>query len=174
MAIVLKDRVKETTNTTGTSDFVLAGAVGGFQAFSAIGNGNTTYYAAVDNTTGDWEIGYGQYSTTGPTLTRATILASSAAGAKISFSAGPKDVFVTYPAGKAIYEELAGNVLIDGGPITVIGTGVTGYTSLSAALGEMYANVNSFAQFYAQNQSDGVDASTDFVVENDQIGRAHV
>ena len=167
MAIVLKDRVKETTNTTGTSDFVLAGAVGGFQAFSAIGNGNTTYYAAVDNTTGDWEIGYGQYSTTGPTLTRATILASSAAGAKISFSAGPKDVFVTYPAGKAIYEELAGNVLIDGGPITVIGTGVTGYTSLSAALGEMYANVNSFAQFYAQNQSDGVDASTDFVVEND-------
>ena len=167
MAIVLKDRVKETTNTTGTSDFVLAGAVGGFQAFSAIGNGNTTYYAAVDNTTGDWEIGYGQYSTTGPTLTRATILASSAAGAKISFSAGPKDVFVTYPAGKAIYEELSGNTLIDGGPLTVIGSGVTSYTTFSAALGELYANINSFAQIYAQNLNDGTEASADFVAYND-------
>ena len=167
MAIVLKDRVKETTNTTGTSDFVLAGAVGGFQAFSAIGNGNTTYYAAVDNTTGDWEIGYGQYSTTGPTLTRATILASSAAGAKISFTAGPKDVFVTYPAGKAIYEELSGNTLIDGGPLTVIGSGVTTYTTFSAALGELYANINSFAQFYAQNLNSGSEASADFVAYND-------
>jgi hypothetical protein len=166
MAIVLKDRVKETTNTTGTSDFVLAGAVGGFQAFSAIGNGNTTYYAAVDNTTGDWEIGYGQYSTTGPTLTRATILASSAAGAKISFTAGPKDVFVTYPAGKAIYEELSGNTLIDGGPLTVIGSGVTSYTTFSAALGELYANINSFAQFYAQNLNSGSEASADFVAYN--------
>lgn len=166
MAIVLKDRVKETTNTTGTSDFVLAGAVGGFQAFSAVGNGNTTYYAAVDNTTGDWEIGYGQYSTTGPTLTRATILASSAAGAKISFTAGPKDVFVTYPAGKAIYEELSGNTLIDGGPLTVIGSGVTSYTTFSAALGELYANINSFAQFYAQNLNSGSEASADFVAYN--------
>ena len=167
MAIVLKDRVKETSNTTGTSDFVLAGAVGGFQSFAAIGNSNTTYYAAVDNTTGDWEIGYGQYSTTGPTLTRANILASSAAGAKINFGTGPKDVFVTYPAGKAIYEELAGNVLIDGGPITVIGNGVTGYTTFSAALGEMYANINSFAQFYAQNLNSGSEASSDFVAYND-------
>ena len=167
MAIVLKDRVKETSNTTGTADFVLAGAVGGFQSFAAIGNSNTTYYAAVDNTTGDWEIGYGQYSTTGPTLTRANILASSAAGAKVSFGAGPKDVFVTYPAGKAIYEELAGNVLIDGGPITVIGNGVTGYTTFSAALGEMYANIDSFAQFYAQNLNNGSDASADFVAYND-------
>jgi len=167
MAIVLKDRVKETTNTTGTADFVLAGAVGGFQAFSAVGNGNTTYYAAVDPATGDWEVGIGTYSTTGPTLTRDTILESSAAGAKISFGAGAKDVFVTYPAEKAIYEEQAGNVLIDGGPITVIGNGVTGYTTFSAALGEMYADVNSFAQFYAQNLNDGSEASADFVAYND-------
>ena len=127
MAIVLKDRVKETTNTTGTSDFVLAGAVGGFQSFAAVGNGNITYYAAVDPATGDWEVGKGTYSTTGPTLTRDTIYESSAAGAKISFSAGVKDVFVTYPAERAIYEEPNGNTLIDGGPLTVIGNGVTTY-----------------------------------------------
>lgn len=166
MAIVLKDRVKETTATTGTSNFTLAGAVGGFQAFSAVGNTNFTYYAAVDNATGDWEIGYGQYSTTGPTLTRTTILSSSAAGAKISFAAGPKDVFVTYPAGKSIYEEASGNVLIDGGPITVIGSGVTSYTTFAAALGELYANTNGFAQLYAQNLNSGADASTDIVAYN--------
>lgn len=167
MAIVVKDRVQEVTTTTGLSNFVLGGAVGGYQSFAAIGNNNVTYYAAVDPATGDWEVGIGTYSTTGPTLSRDTILSSSAAGAKVTFAAGTKNVFCTYPAGKSIYEEVAGNVLIDGGPITVIGNGVTGYTSLAAALGEMYADVNSFAQFYAQNQNDGVDASTDFVVESD-------
>lgn len=164
MAIVVKDRVQETTATTGTSDFVLDGPVLGFQAFSAIGNANTTYYTAYDPATGDWEVGIGTYSTTGPTLTRTTILESSAAGAKISFSAGSKNVFCTYPAEKAIYEEVSGNVLIDGGPITIIGTGVTSYNTFSAALGEMYANVNSFAQMYAQNYNDGAEASGDFVV----------
>jgi hypothetical protein len=75
-------------------------------------------------------------------------------------------VFCTYPSEKAIYEELAGNVLIDGGPITVIGTGVTSYTTFGAALAEMYANVNSFAQMYAQNLSNGSSASTDIVAYN--------
>jgi hypothetical protein len=167
MAIVVKDRVKQTTTTTGLSDFALTGTVSGFQSFSTIGNTNFTYYCAFDLATGDWEVGYGQYSTTGPTLTRDTVLSSSAAGAKISFASGIKDVFCTYPAEKAIYEELAGNVLIDGGPITVIGSGVTGYTTFAAALGEMYADVDSFAQFYAQNLSDGSDASTDIVAYND-------
>jgi hypothetical protein len=167
MSIVVKDRVQETTATTGTSDFLLGGAVTGFQTFAAIGNTNTTYYAAVDPATGDWEVGVGTYSTTGPTLTRDSILSSSAAGAKISFAVGTKNVFSTYPAGKAIYEEVTGNVLIDGGPITVVGTGVTGYTTFSAALGELYADVNSFAQFYAQNYNDGSEASADFVAYND-------
>ena len=111
MAIVLKDRVQETTTTTGTSDFVLGGAVSGFQAFSAIGNGNDTYYAAFDSATGDWEVGYGQYSTTGPTLTRATVLSSSAAGAKVSFSAGSKQVICTYPAGRSVYLDAAGSAV---------------------------------------------------------------
>lgn len=169
MAIVLKDRVRETTSTTGTADFVLGGASSGYQAFSVIGANNYTYYCCFDSATGAWEVGYGQYTTTaGGTLVRNTVLSNSAATtSKISFAAGPKDVFITYPAEKAIYEEQSGNVLIDGGPITVIGNGVTGYTTFSAALGEMYADINSFAQFYAQNLNGGTEASADFVAYND-------
>ena len=167
MAIVVKDRVQETSTTTGTADFVLGGAIAGFQSFAAIGNTNTTYYTAVDPNTGDWEVGVGTYSTTGPTLTRTTILESSASGAKIVFGAGAKNIFCTYPAEKAIYEEVGGNVLIDGGPITVVGQGVTGYNTFSAALGEMYGNVNTFAQMYAQNYNDGADASADLIVYRD-------
>ena len=167
MAIVLKDRVKETSTTTGTADFVLAGAVGGFQSFAAVGNGNITYYAAVDPATGDWEVGKGTYSTTGPTLTRDVIYESSNAGAKISFGAGPKDVFVTYPAERAIFEEPDGQTLIDGGPITVLGSGVTSNPSLEAELGKFVGNVDSFGQVYNMNQNDGSSASADFVVYND-------
>lgn len=168
MAIVVKDRVQQISATTGTSDFLLAGSVIGFQSFATIGNGNTTYYAAVDPNTGDWEVGLGTYSTTGPTLARTTVLSNSlSTTAKIDFAFGVKNVFVTYPAEKAIYEEDSGNVLIDGGPITVIGENVTGYTTFSAALGEMYGDVNSFAQLYAQNLNDGVEASADMIVYRD-------
>lgn len=167
MAIVVKDRVQETSITTGTSDFVLGGAVLGFQSFAAIGNTNVTYYAAVDPSTGAWEVGTGTYSTTGPTLTRTTIFESSTGGAKISFGAGAKNVFCVYPAERAIYEEPSGNTLIDGGPLTVIGQGVTSYTSFSAVLAELYGNVDSFAQLYAQNLNDGSSASADLVAYND-------
>jgi hypothetical protein len=167
MAIVVKDRVKENFTTTGTADFTLGGAVVGFQAFSAIGNTNYTYYAAVDPATGAWEVGYGQYLSAGPTLTRNTILSSSAAGAKVSFGSGSKDVFCTYPSEKAIYEEAAGNVIFAGGPITVVGTGVTSYTSFSNFFAEMFGNANTFVQQYLQNQNSGSDASADYVALND-------
>ena len=167
MALVLKDRVKETSTTTGTGTFTLSGAVAGYQAFDAIGNGNQTYYTILDNEADTWEVGVGTFTVSGRTLTRTTVFASSSAGAAVDFAAGTKDVFITYPAEKAIYEEVSGNVLIDGGPITVIGTGVTAYTSFTAALGEMYANTNGFAQFYAQNLSGGAAASTDIVAYND-------
>ena len=167
MAIVVKDRVQQTSTTTGTSDFLLTGSVVGFQTFAAIGNTNTTYYSSVDPSTGDWEVGIGTYSTTGPTLTRTTVLSSSASGSKVSFGAGPKVVFCAYPSEKAIYEEVSGNVLIDGGPLTVVGSGVTSYTTFSAALAEMYANVPTFAQLYAQNLNNGASASTDIVAYND-------
>ena len=167
MAIVVKDRVQQTSTTTGTSDFLLTGSVVGFQTFAAIGNTNTTYYSSVDPSTGDWEVGIGTYSTTGPTLARTTVLSSSASGSKVSFGAGPKVVFCAYPSEKAIYEEVSGNVLIDGGPLTVVGSGVTSYTTFSAALAELYANVPTFAQLYAQNLSNNAAASTDIVAYND-------
>ncbi len=167
MAIVVKDRVKETTAVTGTGTATLLGAANGFQSFAAIGNGNITYYAIVNSEDGTWEVGTGTYSTTGPTLTRTTVYESSNSGSLVNFAAGIKDVFVTYPAERAIYEEPNGNTLIDGGPLTVVGSGVTGYTSFSAVLAEMYGNVNSFAQMYAQNLNDGSEASADLVAYND-------
>lgn len=100
MAFVLQDRVKETTATTGTGTFTLGGTSTGFVPFSVIGNGNETYYTAVDNATGEWEVGIGTYNT--GTLTRDTVLASSSSGSKVPFAAGSKDVFVAYPAEKAV------------------------------------------------------------------------
>jgi len=98
MALVVKDRVRETTTTTGTGTITLAGAVLGFQSFGVIGNANTTYYAIVDLVAGLWEVGIGTYTSSGTLLSRDTVLESSAGGTKISFVAGTKDVFCTYPA----------------------------------------------------------------------------
>jgi len=109
MALVLKDRVKETSTTTGTGTFTLAGAATGFQSFSVIGNGNTTFYCIVDSSSGAWEVGIGTYSTSGTTLSRDTILESSNSGSAVNFGAGSKDVFVTYPAEKAVYTENSGS-----------------------------------------------------------------
>jgi hypothetical protein len=102
MALVLKDRVKETSTTTGTGTFTLAGASTGFQSFSVIGNANTVYYAIVLNGANEWEIGLGTYTSSGTTLSRDTVLESSNSGSKVSFSSGTKEVFCTYPAEKAV------------------------------------------------------------------------
>ena len=99
MALVIKDRVKETTTTTGTGTYTLAGAETGFQAFSVIGDGNTTYYAVTDNT--DWEVGIGTYTATGTTLARTTILSSSNSDNAVDWGAGTKYIFVSQPASKA-------------------------------------------------------------------------
>ena len=101
MALVLADRVKETTTTTGTGTLTLAGAATGFQSFSVIGNGNTTYYAISSSGGSQWEVGIGTYTSSGTTLARTTILASSNSGAAVDLSAGTKDVFVTSPASVA-------------------------------------------------------------------------
>jgi hypothetical protein len=100
MAIVVKDRVKETTTTTGTGTITLAGAVSGFQSFSAIGNGNSTFYTIAGG--GEWEVGIGTYTSSGTTLSRDTVLSSSNSGSLVNFSAGTKDVFVTYPSERTI------------------------------------------------------------------------
>ena len=98
MSLVLADRVKETTTSTGTGTITLGGAVAGFQSFSVIGNGNTTYYTISGGT--QWEVGTGTYNAN--TLTRATVLDSSSGGALVIFASGSKDVFVTLPAERAI------------------------------------------------------------------------
>ena len=100
MALVVYDRVQETATANTTVSFTLAGAVAGFQSFAVVGNTNTTYYSATD-ASGNWEVGLGTYSTTGPTLTRTTILSSSNSNAAVTFS-GTVNVFVTYPASYAI------------------------------------------------------------------------
>lgn len=98
MALVVADRVKETTTTTGTGTVTLAGAVTGFQSFSVVGNGNTTYYVIASTTGSEWEVGIGTYTSSGTTLSRDTVLASSNSNTFVNFSAGTKEVFVTYPA----------------------------------------------------------------------------
>jgi hypothetical protein len=102
MALVLKDRVKETTTTTGTGTVTLAGAVTGFQAFSVIGDGNTTFYTIAEQSGNDFEVGVGTYTLSGTTLSRDVVLSSSNSGSLVNFSAGSKDVFVTYPAERAL------------------------------------------------------------------------
>lgn len=102
MALVLKDRIKETSTTAGTGTLTLAGAVAGYQSFSVVGDGNTTYYAIVDGTANTWEIGIGTYTSSGTTLSRDTVLESSSGGSAVSFSSNSKDVFVTYPAERAV------------------------------------------------------------------------
>jgi hypothetical protein len=103
MALVVKDRVNETSTTTGTGTFTLAGAVTGFQTFSAIGNGNTTYYTIVLQGGTEWEVGLGTYTSSGTTLSRTTVLSSSNSGSLVNFSAGTKNIFCDYPAPKAVY-----------------------------------------------------------------------
>jgi hypothetical protein len=110
MALELADRVRETTTVTGTSSAVLLGAVTGFQSFAVIGNGNTCYYTISDQSGPNWEVGIGTYSTSGPTLARTTILASSNSGSIVPFPAGTKDVFVTYPSEKSVNLDASGNV----------------------------------------------------------------
>ena len=100
MALVLDDRVQETTTTTGTGTVTLAGASLGYQSFAAIGNGNTTYYCITDGT--NWETGLGTYTASGTTLARTTVIESSNSNSLVNFPAGSKNVFVTYPASEAV------------------------------------------------------------------------
>jgi hypothetical protein len=137
MALVLKDRVKETTTTTGTGTITLLGAATGFQSFSAIGNANTTYYTIAGQTGSEWEVGIGTYTASGTTLSRAAVLSSSNSGSLVTFSAGTKDVFVTYPAGYAATNTATGTLAL------VAGGSANGATGAYSTVGGGYGNLAS-------------------------------
>ena len=145
MALVVADRIKETSTTSGTGTLTLAGASDGFRSFADIGDGNATYYAIVDSVANTWEVGIGTYTASGTTLSRDTVLSnSSGTTSLISFAANSKDVFVTYPAIKAVYEDevntasaqqvsATNGILLTNQVVSSSFTIPSGYNALSAA-----------------------------------------
>jgi len=104
MALVINDRVKETSTTTGTGTIDLAGAETGYESFvSGVGTTNTTYYAIELNSANEWEVGIGTVTDAAPdTLSRDTIITSSNSDSAVNFSAGTKNVFCTLPAKRTV------------------------------------------------------------------------
>jgi len=110
MALVLNDRVKETTTTTGTGTLTLAGAVTGFETFAAgVGNSNTTYYAITLPGSSEFEVGLGTLNGDSSTLARTTVISSSNSDNAVNFSAGTKTIFCTIPASKSVFLDASGN-----------------------------------------------------------------
>jgi hypothetical protein len=119
MALILKDRVKETTAVTSTGTATLLGAVTGYQSFSVIGNGNTCYYTIAAQVANEWEVGIGTY-TSPDQLSRDIVLSSSNSGSLVNFSAGTKDVFVTQPSSKAVYTDASNIINTSGNAATTV------------------------------------------------------
>ena len=144
MALVLADRVKETTTTTGTGDISLGGAETNFASFSsALSDGDTTYYAIVDDGNTDYEVGIGTYTSGTNSLSRDTILDSTNGGAAVDLSAGSKVVFITYPAEKSV--QVGSNVsdlTNDSGFITSATT-VSTTAPVSPSAGDLWWNSES-------------------------------
>jgi hypothetical protein len=154
MALILGDRIQETSTSVGTGTITLAGAITGYQSFAVVGNTNTTYYTIADQSGSNWEVGIGTYYLANTSLARTTILASSNANAVVTFGAGTKSVFVTYPAEKAVYLDAgnvttitnfaSSNVLITGG--TISGSNITIPAANVTGLGTMATqNANAIA-----------------------------
>ena len=113
MALVLNDRVKETTTTTGTGTLTLAGAVTGFETFgTGVGNSNTTYYAVTLPGTAEFEVGLGTLSSDSSTIARTTVISSSNSDNAVNFSAGTKTIFCTLPASKTVFLDGSGNATL--------------------------------------------------------------
>ena len=139
MALVINDRVKETTTTTGTGAVSLGGAVTGFETFaSGVGNSNTTYYVIAHQTASEWEVGLGTLDGDSSDLTRTTVISSSNSDSAVDFAAGTKDVFCTIPASKLIFEDAnndatIGRNLTVTGDLTISGDDLTMATNTSGA-----------------------------------------
>lgn len=132
MALVLKDRVKETCTSPGTGTVTLLGAATGYSSFSTIGNANTTYYCIADQNGNNWEVGIGTYTASGTTLSRDTVLSNSAGNTSlINFSSGTQDVFVTYPSGRSVYAD-GTTLTATNSSVLPVASGGTGLTSTPA------------------------------------------
>jgi hypothetical protein len=159
MALALNDRVQQQGTANTTVSFTLTSLVTGFQSFAVIGNGNTTYYSATD-ATGNFEVGIGTYSTTGPTLTRNTILSSSNSNTAVTF-VGTVNVFVTYPSSKSVNLDGSSNVSALGtissgtwqGSTIGVAYGGTGVTTSSGANSVMLRDANQNVAVNRLNQS---------------------
>ena len=145
MAVGIYDRVRETTTVAGTGTATLLGAVTGYQSFAAVGNGNTTYYCIFNTGTTEWEVGIGTYTSSGTTLSRTTVLASSNSGSLVTFSAGTKDVFITYPAGYTAFSS-NNSTQSSGQVLTSNGTGVA--PSWQAAAGATITGTTATGTYY--------------------------
>ena len=148
MALVLKDRIKESTSTTGTGTYTLAGAVTGFEAFSSVGDGNTTYYVCTDGT--DFEVGIGTYTLSGTTLARTTILESSNSDSAVNWSAGSKTIFCSQPAEKAVFLNASDNLEISG---TAQINGSNGVTISTGAVSIKNSGAQSYVDFYCESSN---------------------
>ena len=165
MALVLKDRVQVSATANTTVSFTCGSATTGFQAFSVIGNANTTYYTATDGP-GNWESGIGTYTTAGTLLTRTTVLASSNAGSAVTFS-GTVNLFVNYPATKSINLDASGNASPLGtvasgtwqGSTVGVAYGGTGVTASSGANSVVLRDADQNAAINRINQSNTVTTS---------------
>ena len=164
MALVLPDRVKETATTAGTGTFTLAGAVAKFQSFSAVGNGNTTYYCIQHETENEFEVGLGTYTASGTTLSRDTILTSTNSNNAVNFSAGDKTVFVVVPGDKTIRKDGSGAANITSSDVTT----ALGFTPISSADGGNAATLDSLdsTQFLRSDTTDTFTGS-DFIIDNE-------
>lgn len=165
MALVIADRVKETTTSTGTGSVALAGAFAGFQTFSAtVGDTNTTYYAIVVVGGSDWEVGVGTYSSTGNSLSRDSVFASSNSGSLVDFSAGNKDVFCVAPAERAVVVN-GSTVQIPNSATVPIASGGTGASTASAALTNLGLTATAAELNYVDGVTSNVQTQLNAMVE---------
>ena len=168
MALILKDRVLETTHTGGTGTVTLLGAQPNFLTFSsAIGNGNTTYYTIVDDGDNQWEVGIGTVGA--GTLSRDTVLSSSNGGSKVNFGVADKQVFCDYPASKSVYQDANGLVTVPNLATNSASslTPVLTYNASNSAQTNGATIAGSYLQNVMQNKSGTAGASTNFAVSND-------
>ena len=177
---LFKDRVKETTTTTGTGTVTLAGAVSGFQSFAAVGNANSCYYCISHQTLDEWEVGIGTYTAVGTSLSRTTVLSSSNSNTAVTFSAGNKDAFVTLPsgvvasastaltAGRVPYADANGQLADSSGLAWNTGNATLdlGSTSAAGSPVSVLRSTNGSAVFAMQNTSTGAAAYAGITLTN--------